>query len=91
MSTPENRRPANDGTSVAVLAHMQAAMAEIGHQRDSAQARAVEVAILLAAARARIAALESEIVRFAAAEKEWRALADAPKTSESKPPPSSNH
>ena len=83
MSTPNNRGQAAPGRTdaSAAVAQMQAAIAEVGAQRDGAQARAVELAVTLAGTRARIAALEADVARLQAAEKEWRAMADAAKAS----------
>lgn len=79
MSTPDNRGQAAPGRidAASAVAQMQAAIAEIAGQREHAQGRCVELAVTLAASRSRIAALEAEVARLAAAEKEWRSLADA--------------
>lgn len=81
MSTHTSRGPAASGHSdtAAAVAQMQAAIAEVAAQRDGAQTRAIEIAVALAGARTRITALEAEVARLTAAEKEWRALADAAK------------
>lgn len=81
MSNPTDRGPAALGQTDAatLLAQMQAAIAEVGQQRNGAQTRAVELAAALAVANARVTALEAEVGRLQAAEKEWRALGDAAK------------